>query len=424
MITRVINIANGVNLNYIETDKFKTNYFSFNFIAERSRERAHLNSMIPLILMRACAKYPTQADINKRLQYLYSGDILARNETFGEYQIFGFKVNMLDNRFVKDMDITKETSELLAEMIFNPYLVNGAFDSEYTKGEKIGLIDAIEAEINNKGKYATTRLMSEMCKDEVFGIPKYGTKEDVEKIEPNELYEAYKYALSSYGIEIYFVGKCDIDAFAETFKQCFEGVERSPIAIKEAEIVTEVKEVKEVIDVERVNQGKLVIGFRSGYRYQENKYHLLQLFNEVFGGSPVSKLFMNVREKMSLCYYCRSIIAQRSGVMLVSSGIEDKNYEVAKNAILEQLDEIKKGNITAEELESAKKSIRNGYLAIYDSAEAQEAWAFFRGMCNISTTPIDECEKIDNATIDEIKEMASRIKLDTVYLLKGEGKEE
>ena len=420
MIKKSFNIANGVDLHYIETDKFKTNYFSFNFIAPLSRESVHLNAMIPPILMRACNKYPSQAHINKRLQYLYSGDIDAKNTSFGEYQIFGMRVNMLNNKYTQGTDVTTETIDLLLEMIFNPYLVNGVFDKEFTEGEKTSLIDVIEAEVNNKGQYAVKRLMSEMCKDEVFGISKMGEVEDVKKITPKSLYEAYKNAIKNYKIQIYFVGKADIDAVSEQFKARFAGVERTPMEISEEPIKLAATEVKEVTDVEKVNQGKLVLGFRTGYKYQENEYHLLQLFNEVYGGSPTAKLFLNVREKMSLCYYCRSIINQKNGIMIVSSGIEAKNKEIAKKAIIDQLDAIKNGDITEEELDNAKKSIKNGFLSVYDSAESLEAWAFYRGLCGISTTPDKEIAKIEKTSAKDVQNIAKRITLDTVYFLTGE----
>ena len=420
MVTKSFEIANGVNLHYIETDKFKTNYFSFNFLAPRSKETVHLNAMLPLILMRACEKYPSQALLNKRLQYLYSGDICAKNSDFGEYQIFGMKANMLNNRFTKDTDVTYEMVDLLCQMIFKPYLVNGAFDSEFTKGEKINLIDTIEAEVNNKGQYAVKRLMSEMCKEEVFGISPSGEIEDVKKITPKSLYKAYQNALKSYKIEIYFVGSADIDSVANQFKSYFKDVERAPVDVDSVTIKMTADKVKDIVDTEKVNQGKLVLGFRMGYHYLQNEYHLIQLFNEIFGGSPTAKLFTNVREKMSLCYYCRSIVNQRTGIMIVSSGIESKNKEIAKDAILAQLEMIKNGEITEAEFTSAKKSIKNGYLSVYDGAEAMAAWSFYRGLCGISTTPMLEIEKINNTTIDDIVNVSKKMTLDTVYFLKGE----
>ena len=424
MLTKSKVIANGVKVKYIKTDKFKTNYMSINFVAPIKKEDAHYNSMLPLILMRGTEKYPTQADINKRLQFLYSGDVVARNNSYGEYHIFGVKANMLNNRFATDVDIAMETIDLLCEMLFNPLVKNGAFDEAYTEGEKINLIDTIEAEINEKGRYAIKRLISEMCKDEVFGIEKCGSVEDVKKITNKTLYNAYKRAITSYPIEIYLVGDYDFDKIAQRLEAVFESIERKPIEIKKAQIVTEVEKVKEITDIEKVKQGKLVLGFRTCYKPEENNYHVMQLFNEIYGGSPTAKLFVNVGEKMSLCYYCRSNLAHRSGIMLVSSGIESKNKEIAEKAILEQLDHVKQGNITEQELDSAKKSIKNGYMQIYDSAEAMETWAFFRGLCDISTTPMLECAKIDKTTIDDIKNLASRFKLDTVYFLKGEEKEE
>ena len=419
MITNSKTIANGVKINFIYTPKFKTNYISINFISPLSREQSHINALLPLVLMRGSKNFPTQIDINRRLQFLYSGDIVARNSSFGEYQIFGFKANLLNKKFAKDVDIEAETINLLCDLTFNPLIKNDAFDEEYIEGEKTNLIDTIEAEINEKGRYAVKRLLSEMCKDEVFGISKLGEIEDVQRITAKSLYEEYKKALKEYPIEIYFVGDGDIEKITKKFEEVFKNIERTPIEIPVAKLVSEVSEVKEIVDVENVKQGKLVLGFRTGYKPQDNKYHLMQLFNDIYGASPTAKLFLNVREKMSLCYYCRSIISQRNGIMLVSSGIEAKNKDVAQRAIIEQLEMIKKGEISDEEFESAKKSLKNGYMQIYDSAEAMESWVFFRGLCGIATTPLLECQKIDLATKEQVQELASKFKLDTVYLLRG-----
>ena len=424
MITKSIKISSGVSLKYIETDKFKTNYFSLNFLSPLSNEKAHFNALIPLVLMRGCNKYKTQLEINKKLQYLYSGEIAARNDSFGEYQIIGFKANMLDNRFSVDTDITIETVSLICNLLFNPLLENGVFTKNYTNGEKLNLIDIIESERNNKTWYSISRLTEEMCKHEVFGVSKLGEIKKVKDITPKTLYNAYQEMISTYPVEIYFVGKCDIDALANLLKEHFASVQRNVIEIPKAKTIEKSTEVKQIVDTENVKQGKLCLGFRTGYKVEDNKYYLVQLFNEIFGGSPTSKLFMNVREKMSLCYYCRSIINQRTGIMKVASGIEFENKEIAENAIIEQLNAIKEGNITKEEFESARKSIRNGYLQIYDSAESMETWSFYRGICQSYATPMEECNKIDTATIDDIKSVAEKMTLDTVYFLNGIEKSE
>ena len=423
MISKSIAIKEGVKLNYIQTNKFKTNYFSFNFITELSNDRSSLNALLPPVLMRGCEKYKDQATINKRLQYLYSGELGARNTKFGEYQIFGIRANMLDNRFCLGTDVTNETIDLICDMIFEPYLVNGEFNEEYVKGEKISLIDVLESEKNNKTQHSIKRTMDEMCKNEIFSISKFGTAKQINQITSNSLYEAYNYALKNYQIEIYFVGNCDIEQLGKMLIERFSKIDRTPISLTSAKTVEKAECVKEIVDEENVKQGKLCLGFRTGYKVEDKQYHLLQLFNEVFGGSPTSKLFMNVREKMSLCYFCRSIINQRNGVMLVASGIEFENKQIAQNAIIEQLEAIKKGEISETEIESAKKSIKNGYMQIYDSAESMETWAFFRALCGTQTTPLIECEKIDAATITDVQNIAKKMTLDTIYFLKDKGSE-
>ena len=422
MLTESRIIADGVKLNYIKTDKFKTNYISINFISPLSKERAYLNSLLPMVLMRGSEKYPSQIDINKRLQYLYSVDIVSRNSEYGEYHVFGFKANMLNNRFADDVNITDETINLLCDMAFNPLLVNGMFDENYVEGEKTSLVDIIESEINNKGRYAINRLKSEMFKDEVFSVSKLGTVDSVKSVTSEQLYSYFKRVIKELPIEIYFVGECDFEAVANKFREVFSSIERSPITIPTVDIVTEVSKVNQIVEKENVNQGKLVLGFRTCYRAEENKYHLMQLFNEIYGGSPTAKLFTNVREKLSLCYTCRSIISQRLGAMIVSSGIEAKNKEIAESAIIEQLEAIKRGEMSELEFNGAKKSLTCGYMQIYDSAEGMENWAFFRGgLCGINTTPLNEMEKVNNATQEDIMLLANRMKLDTVYFLKGLG---
>ena len=423
MITKTITIADGVKLNYIETDKFKTNYFSFNFIAELSKTKSCYYSLLPAVLMRGCKKYNNQAELNKRLQFLYSGEIALRNSSFGEFQIFGIRANMLNDRFGSDVKITEETIDLIFDIVFDPYLVDGVFDKTYTKGEKISLINAVESERNHKSSYSINRLKEEMCRDEVFSISKNGTISQIKRITAKSLYKEYQRILQELPIEIYFVGKCNIDELADKLKERFSIIDRKVIKLNTAKTKLKADKVQEIVEEESVKQGKLCLGFRTGYTVEENKYHLIQLFNEVFGASPTSKLFMNVREKMSLCYSCRSIVNQRNGLLIVSSGIEFSNKEVAQNAIIDQLEQIKNGQISNEEFESAKKSLINGYKQMYDSADSMENWTLLRSICNTLSTPNKECVKIENATIEDVMNVANKITLDTIYFLQGKSGE-
>ena len=420
MITKTISIANSVNVNYIHTDKFKTNQISVNFITQMDKSSAHLNAMIPVILLRGCRKYPTQSELNRRLQYLYSADIDTKNTKLGEFQIFGLSSNMLNDRFTGDINMAEEMAQLLCDIIFDPYLENGVFCEKYVESEKINLIDLIESEINNKTGYSVNRCIEEMCKDEVFAVKKYGTVEDVESITEASLYEAYLNTLKSCKIEIYVTGECEIDKVSAIFDAYISELERDVKLPRKYPIVRTAAEIKRVDEVQDINQGKLCIGFRIGCNVDDENFYIARLFSEIFGSGDVSKLFMNVREKMSLCYSIDSVLFQRIGILMVTAGIEFENKEIAEKAIFDQLEAVRSGDITEDEFLSAKRSLCNVFMQVYDSPRVMEKWTLNRTFSNSSLTPMEECAKIEDATIDEVVKFANSITLDTVYFLKGE----
>lgn len=417
MITKQIQISDGVTINYIETEKFKSNYISVNFISELDKKSSFLNSMIPRILSHASGSYPSQADIDKRLQYLYSASLTTKNTSYGQYHIFGFLSDMLNDKYALGTMVADEMVNFLCDIIFNPYLEDGVFSKQFTENEKLEMIDSIEAEINSKTSYSITRCIENMFEGEIFSIRKTGTVEDVEKITPKMLYDAYKNALSTCRVEIYAVGKLDIDKVASTFKAHFDKIERSVTKIIDITPALIQREIKQICEIDDVSQGKLCMGFRLG---KSDDAVLANLFSELYGASPTSKLFVNVREKKSLCYTCRSIISLKTGSMCVVAGIEATNKEVAEKAIIEQLECVKRAEITDEELESAKKSLKNAYLSIYDRPSALATWSLNRKLSGVDSIPMLEYERLDLITKEQIASFAQEINLDTVYFMRGE----
>ena len=417
MITKQITISDGVRISYIETEKFKSNFISVNFISELDSNKSFLNSMIPRILSHASSSYPSQADIDRRLQYLYSASLTTKNVSYGQYHIFGFLSDMLCDKYALGTNVTDEMVNFLCDIIFNPYLENGVFSEQFTENEKLEMIDSIEAEINSKTSYSITRCMENMFEGEIFSVRKTGTVEDVEKITPKMLYDAYKAALCECGVEIYVVGKVDIDKVASTFKAHFDKIDRAPKKIIDITPSSAVKEIKQICEIDDVSQGKLCMGFRLG---EASDPVLISLFSELYGGSPTSKLFVNVREKKSLCYTCRSLASLKTGSMCVVAGIEATNKEIAEEAIIEQLECVKRAEITDEELDSAKKSLKNAYLSIYDRPSALATWSLNRQLSGIDSTPMLEYQSIENITKEQIASFAQKINLDTVYFMRGE----
>ena len=413
-------LADGVRFHYLAVDKFKTGFLSVNFIAPLERETAAKNALIPAILMRGSEKYPNMAELNKKLDYLYASGLSARNTKRGEMQIFGICAGMIDSAYtIGGEDLVSEVTEVLEDVLLHPVTKGDAFDGAYTESEKQNLIDAIRAKVNNKAVWARTRCIEEMCKNERFGLSETGTAEEVAACTPESVYAQYRYALENYPVEIFFVGQCDADALAEKFTAMFAGIKRNPMPIPETEIIREAKEVRTVTEDMPVNQGNLTIGFRTGVTLSEPEYPAMMMFNEIFGGGVTSKLFMNVREKMSLCYYCSSSPDANKGLMIVSSGIEVDNREIAEKAIFDQLDAVKRGDFTEEEQNSALLSLVNGYRELSDSARGLETWYLGRLLHGMNSDPDDVVESLQAVTREEILAAANRVTTDTIYFLNG-----
>lgn len=410
----------GVFLNVCDTPKFKNNYLSISFAQPLNRNTASMNALLPLILTRGTESYPTMEMMSAALDNLYASTINTRCFKKGEVQFIGFNCGILSNSYATDdCDIFGGTLDILHEVIFKPYTENGLFSEKYLETEKKNLCDRIAAQINNKTSYAITRANQEMCIDETYGISAMGDIENIERIDNASLFAQYKNVVESAQVEIFFVGEYSDEIEAKIKSALCFGA-RTPVAL-ETSIVRSANGVKEVTEVQSVNQAKLSIGFRTGKVLSDGDYYKFVLFNEVYGGSPTSKLFMNVREKLSLCYYCKSIPEPQKGVMIVTAGVEETNKEKAQNEILAQLKDICECKITDEEFESAVCSILNAYREIDDNPESIENWYLGRMLAGLTTTPAQTAEQIKSCTKDDVAEMAKGITVDTVYFMKPEG---
>ena len=417
-----ISLSPSVTLNVIPSEKFKVSYLSVYFSRPVDEKEAAKNALIPEILTRASKKYPTMTDLNVKLQSLYGASIDPVNTLMGEAHVFGLYSSFPENRYAfDDTDILGEVIELISELLLHPLTdEKGGFDENIVESEKTKLCGRIMARINNPASYAVRRCEEIMCADECFSVSPSGTVESVSSVNAKELYDYYLSLPGKTAVDIYYAGSADISLLEEKFTGLFSAFDR-PLSLK---AVTEVRrsafgEVKNIIEEQPVAQGKLTIGFRSGYALGDNDYHIFSLLNSLLGSSPTSKLFMNVREKMSLCYYCSSRPNALKGIMTIASGIEVDNFEKAKDAILDQINALKEGDISDFEIESAKKSLINAYKELTDSPSGLVSWYLTRSFAGLSDTPEETAEKILSVTKEELTASAARLSLDTVYFLKG-----
>ena len=416
-----INIADGINLNIIPSDKFKTNHLKINFTLPLTRAVAPLASLLPRVLRRGCEKYPTMTSLNRRLEYLYATVLGGGSSKYGENETITFNANFLKNELIPDdTDLLSLVCDMMADLIFNPCLENGVFKEEYVESEKKNLIDAIEAEINNKSSYANKRLFDIMCENEPYSVSHLGTVESVEAVDAKALADFYRTEFAKAPIEIFFVGKCDDAALEAKIREKFASFGRMANTSNGAYVCEKVSQLKRVTEEMPVNQGKLSIGFRTGACTEKGNVEKFLVFNTIFGGSPTSKLFENVREKLSLCYYCSSRFIAAKGIMYIASGVKVGDETAAEEEILRQLDAMKNGDFSENDITVAKMSLENSYISCYDDADRLADWYLTRIITGAEYTTIEKViEKINKVTKQDIVDIANTVVQDTVYFLKG-----
>lgn len=411
----------GVGLTVLETNKFKTNCLSLNIFRPLCQEEAALNALLPDVLLRGCKLCPDMTEIASWLDERYGSGIQSLVRKKGESQLIGFMVDYINEKYASPEDhLTEDVCMLLRSFLLEPVLEEGVFKRDFVDGEKVNLINAIMAGINDKRTYATIRLRQEMFKGEHYGVSKNGDVKDVETITPESLYSHYRRILGTSQIELIFVGETDVERLKATLIEVLKDLPRGEIDKVDTVSGPQPTEVKEILETMDVNQGKLVMGFRTGTTAKDGDFPAMLLLNGCYGGSLTSKLFMNVREKLSLCYYASSGIDRDKGVMIVSSGVDTKNYIVAKDEILRQLDACRAGDISPEELSSTRSYLVSSLRAGEDSVFGMEDYCLGQIVGGYEDSTADLAEKLEQVTLEQVAAAANKIKLDTIYFLKGE----
>lgn len=410
-------IFDGVELCSVSAEGFKTACASLSFVMPLG-EKASLYALVPNVLTRSCKDYPDVTSIEKKLALLYGAEVIVDVGKIGENQVLKIEVSCIDDRFSIDSEsITNECLKLLFKMVFEPRLENGVFCSDDVESEKRLLAERLIAENSDKRAYAKNRCTQIMFENELYGIHRYGSVSDIEKITPESLYEAYNEVLRNSKI-LACVSGGSFSNVEELLGKYLSKRNRK-IELNETLYVEECEDVKYVKEQEAVKQGKLVMGFRLGMKSEDDNYAARRVMVDLFGGSPHSKLFTVVREKMSLCYYCSAMMFRQKGVMLVQSGIESYNEEKAKNAILAQLEDIKNGNFSDDDIASSVKSLEDGFRSVSDSAESVASWFTSQVCAKEFLYPEDFIEQFKKVTREDIIEAAKAVTLDTVFMLEG-----
>ena len=419
---KTIELFPGITLRCCRDDRFKQGVLSLQFLRPMCREEASLNALLPAVLLRGTKTCPDMRSITLRLDDLYGASVGALVRRIGDIQCTGLSCGFIDDRFALEGDrIFAPMMAFLEEILLDPVLEQDVFCDAYVQTEKQNLIWAIEAQRNDKRSYAANQMLRAMCKEDSYGIPRLGYIEDVETITAQSLYAHYRRVLSTSPVHVFYVGSADPDVVAETLKPMLSKLANNPITLPAQTGFTPCgfTETEEVLDVA---QGKLCLGYATPMNLRHPGYAAIQVCNTILGAGMTSKLFMQVREKMSLCYDIGSGFHGSKGIMLVAAGIEFEKKDIVVHQITCQLQQIVNGNITELEMAAAKEALLSNLRATHDSPGAIESYYASAAISGIGMTPEVFMEKIAQVSVEDVQEAAKSLALCTVYFLKGEGK--
>ena len=420
IMIKTIELFPGVTLRCCRDTRFKQSVLSLQFLRPMCREEAALNALLPTVLLRGTKSCPDMRSITLRLDDLYGASVGALVRRIGDIQCTGLSCGFIDDRFTLEGEpLLKPMMAFLQEILLEPVTEEGAFRDAYVQSEKQNLIWTIEAQRNDKRSYASNQALKHMCANDSYGIPRLGEIPQVEAITPQSLYAHYRKILRESPIHVFYVGSAEAEAVAQALKPVLGNLCENPITLPAQSGFAPVpfSEHEEVLDVA---QGKLCMGFATSMNLRHPGYAAIQVCNTILGAGMTSKLFMQVREKMSLCYDIGSGFHGSKGIMLVSAGIEFQKKQIVQEEILHQLREICDGNITREELTAAKEALLSNLRATHDSPGAIEGYYASAAISGIGMTPAEFMTAISRVTPEDVSAAAKTLSLQTVYFLRGE----
>ena len=414
-------LMEGVNLTYLPARKFKTGLLSAHFLTPLDRSDAGANALLPAVLRRGTVGSPDMGAISARLDRLYGAEVDYTVRKKGECQCIGFVGSFIDDAFVPGGErLLEPVAELLGEMILQPVTRSGRFLPDYVESERDNLADAIRSIRNDKRDWADLRLLQELCAGEPYGVSRLGDERGVERVSPQKLYARYTELISSAPVELFYCGSAAQSRVEDAVLNALSALPRRNVApIPGTALHAPRREARTVREGMDVTQGKLGMGFACG----SGDESALLLGNLLFGGSSNSKLFLNVREKLSLCYYASSLYHRQKGLITVSSGVEFADFQRAYEEILAQLAALGRGEVETWELEAARGVLRSAYAAMEDSQGRLENFYLGQAIAGRGDSPEDLAREMEETSVERIFRAMETVKLDTVYYLeRKEGK--
>ena len=409
----------GITLRCIQDHRFKHGCLSLQFIRPMCREEAAMNALLPAVLLRGSRNHPDLRAITLRLDDLYGAGVGALVRRIGDLQTTGFYCSFTEDRYaMADDTIFEPLTRFVQELLLEPVLENDVFREDFVESEKKNLIATIESQLNDKRAFAMDKLLRTMCREDSFGIPRLGNKEDVAQVRTDALFDHYRRVLRDSPVELFYVGDADPETVATHLRPVFAGLERCPVALPAQTPFRDGGRSDNSCRLD-VNQGKLCMGFTTPITIRDDRFVAMQLLNLVYGGGMTNKLFQTIREKLSLCYAIGSGYHGSKGILTVSAGIDFDQEDTVRRQVLALLEECQNGQISQEELTAAKEALRSSLRAIHDSPGAMENYYASAALSGLKLTAEQYMEAAENTTAEQVAQAARTVQLHSIFFLKG-----
>ena len=415
----VMQLCPGVTLRCASDTRFKQGRLSVQLVRPMVKEEAALNALLPAVLLRGTKSFPDLRSITLRLDDLYGASVGSLVRRVGDYQTTGLHSSFIEDKYAMAGDtVLAPVAAFLEELLLHPLTEQGVFCKSYVESEKKNLMAAIEATRNDKSTYAAAQMLKAMCSADSFGIPRLGEASQVRAITPETAWAHYRKILKESPVELFYVGSAAPEAVAALLRPMFEKMERNVQPLRPQTPFQDGGKQEKTEQME-VAQGKLCMGFVTPITIGDPRFAAMQVLNGVFGAGFISKLFMNVREKMSLCYDIHSVYHGSKGIVMACAGIDCQMNETVRQQILAQLAACQAGDISAEELTAAKESLCSSLRCVHDGPGSIENYYATAALSGLSLTPQAYMQAVQQVDAQQVADAAKTLQLHTVYFLEG-----
>lgn len=416
---QTIELQPGVTLRCFADHRFHQGCLSFQLVRPMDQKEAAANAIIPAILLRGTRDCPDLRAITFRLDELYGASAGTLVRRVGDYQTTGLYCGFIEDRFAMPGDrVLEPMLDFLRQLLLEPVMEDGGFCRSFVESEKKNLIATIESELNDKQVYAMNQLLKTMCKADSYGVPRLGDVESVRAIAPRSLYDHYQRILRESRVDIFYVGSAPADRVAELLKPILDGINRNYVNLPDQTDFCDAGGAHRTEQMD-VTQGKLCLGYVTPITNRSDDFVVMQVLNTIFGAGMTSKLFMNVREKLSLCYSIGSGYYGAKGIVTVSAGIDFDKEQQTRAEIQRQLDACCRGEITEEELNSAKEALLSSLRGTHDSPGAIEGYYATAALSGVHRDPESHMAAIRAVTAEQVAQAARTLTLHSTYFLRG-----